>query len=580
MIGSVLEFAKKIYPDVLKPVAREFKYRIRNDADVSMLEKEAADLMAQWHKIIADSGDMPHIDSATAKAHVLFVTGFGVGTGVWTQQPVLMMSLYKRGCRISSLYCDSSLPACEFNPAGNHKPCAGILSAGLSNAAKLEMCARCSRNVRDTFSMFPIELYPYHRYMDETDHQEASKVSETVSFTEYRKFEYNGIKIGEEVFASILRATFRGTVEDTPLNRLMVKRYMRSAVLMCRMVERAFKNLSPDRIMMPHGVYLNHGIANKVANKLNIPVLVYPGFGGIRKNTIMLSPKESYHRTLTYEDNAVWENAELTDGQRRATVDYALSKQSGGVDIVNYHPNPIEDSGYIFKALNIDSSRAVISIFTNVIWDAQIYYDGNAFENILEWMFTTIEELGRNDKVWGIVRIHPAEVKGGLPSRQPFLQEIRKRFPVLPENIRVIPPENDISSYTLAENSRAVVIYGTKLGLELAVRGIPVVVCGECFSRNKGYSIDITSKSQYSELLRDIQNIPRLDRGTVERALKYAHYLYFQRMIPFPYIQIDPETKRKKIAISDISELQLGRDVNLDAICRAVIDLAPPCAPI
>lgn len=567
-------------PDIIKPVLREVSYRVKKNEDLIGLEAEARDLTQQWRTIAERSLD---INEASAKSaagqHVLFVTGFGVGTGVWTQQPVLMMALRQRGCRISSLYCDMGLPACEFNPAGNHNPCAGRLSAGLTRAAKTAMCRRCAKNVRETYSFLPVELYSYRRYIKESDLQAAEKISCGVPFDKYRDFEYAGIRLGEEVFASVLRATFKGTVADTPLNRLMVNRYLLSGIIMCRMAERAFQELAPDRIAMPHGVYLNHGVANKVANKLKIPVIVYPGFGGIRKNTIMLSPGETYHRSLTYEDNTIWDKVSITDEQRQKTLAYALSKQSGGVDVVNYHPKPIEDRDYIYKALNIDGSRAVITLFTNVIWDAQIYYDGNAFENILEWMFSSIEELGKNDKVWAVIRIHPAEVKGGLPTNQPFLQEIKRRFPVLPDNFRIIPPEDDISSYTLAELSRAVIIYGTKLGLELAVRGIPVVVCGECFSRNKGYSIDITSKQQYFSLLKNIHTMERLDKSTIERALKYAYYLYFRRMIPFPYIQTDPVTQRKRIALSKLEDLDAGKDPDLDAICDSIMRLTPPYAP-
>jgi hypothetical protein len=578
MLNRVAELVRHHVPENLKPILRELNYRFGKDEDLSRLEAEAADLTTQWKEIVGRSIPFKGIDEKSQRPHILFVTGFGLGTGVWTQQPILMMSLYQRGCRVSSLFCDKALPACEFNPAGNHTPDAGIMNAGLSNDAKLATCQRCSKNVKEVFSLLPVELHPYHQFAADKDMQIAQKISTEVTFHEYRNFEYAGIKLGEEVFSSILRATFRGTVEDTALNRFLVKRYLLSGVLISHILERAFLILKPDRIMMPHGVYLTHGVANKIANKLHIPVIVYPGFGGIRKDSIMLSHKQTYHRTLVYEENKVWDTTELTSEQRQRTLAYALSKQSGGVDIVNYHPKPIESEEQILSTLGIDRSRAVIALYTNVIWDAQIYYDGNAFENILEWMFLSIEALGKNDKVWAVIRIHPAEVKGGLPTRQPFLQEIRNRFPKLPNNVRVIPPESDISSYTLAEQSKAVVIYGTKLGLELAIRGIPVIVCGETFCRGKGFTIDITSKQQYLEVLKDIQNLKRLDKPTIERALKYGHYLYYRRMIPFPYIKTEDVTNRKQVALSKLADLDAGKDPNLDAICSSIMNLTPPYA--
>jgi hypothetical protein len=573
------EVLQSDFGERLMPFFRELNYRFGNKAELHKTEAEVADLIAQWEAIIRNSRPFSEVKNDGKSVHVLFVTGFGVGTAIWTRETILMISLLRRGCRITSLFCDMSLPACEFNSAGNHDPGAGMVSMGFSDSVKLEMCRRCAKNVRTTYSMFPIQLCPYHKFISDEDKRIARQVADAVPFSDYRSFKYADINLGEEVFASILRATFKGTVEDTALSRLLVKRFLFSGVLMCRMAERAFNELKPDRIVLPHGVYLTHGVATKIANKLNIPVTVYPGFGNIRKNTIMLSPGQTYHRTLIYENNSVWETVSLTPEQRQKTLDYSLSKQSGGVDIVNYHPNPIESEDHILKTLKIDKSRPIITLYTNVLWDAQIYYGGNAFENILEWMFLSIEELAKNHKIWAVIRIHPAEVKGGLPTRQPFLREIRKRFPVLPDNVRVIPPENNISSYTLAELSRAVVIYGTKLALELAVRGIPVIVCGECFSRGKGYSIDISSRQEYIQLLENVQNMKRLDQATIERAIKYAYYLYFRRMIPFPYIQIDAVTQRKRVAISRLEDLDAGRDSNLDAIANSIINLTPPYAP-
>jgi len=562
-------------PDFVKPVLREVAFRLGSGADVAKLQGEVLDLQHQWNTILRNTAPV-NCDDQPAFPHVLFVTGFGLGTGFLTREPILMMALKRRGCRVSSLFCDISLPACEFNATGNHIPKAGNLSRGISKQAKLATCRRCASNIRSTFSKLSVELHPYHQFLTEADVELAQAAIEPVSFEEFRSFVYEGVQVGEEVFASILRVTFKGTVEDTPFNRALVRRYLLSGVLMSRASEAAFRSLRPDRILMPHGVYITHGTAAKVARKLGIPLVVYGG--GVRKDTLILSPEETYHRTLVSEPNDVWEDVDLSTEQRERTWRYALSKQSGGADSINYHPTPIEDAQILHRVLEIDDSRPLISLFTNVIWDAQIFYDGSAFQNILDWMRFSIDELARNDEVWAVIRIHPAEVKGGLPTQQPFLPEIKKWYPELPKNFRVIPPESNLSSYTLAEQSRASIIYGTKMGLELAVRGIPVVVCGQTFSRGKGFTIDISSKTQYAELLQRIHTIDRLDQEEIERALRYAHYLYFRRMIDFPYFSVgDYKTLQgKSLDLVTLADLDAGEDPNLDAICSAITELSHP----
>ena len=47
----------------------------------------------------------------------------------------------------------------------------------------------------------------------------------------------------------------------------------------------------------------------------------------------------------------------------------------------------------------------------------------------------------------------------------------------------------------------SVIIYATKMGVELTALGIPVIVAGEAWVRNKGLTQDATSKAHYFELL-------------------------------------------------------------------------------
>src|SRR5262245_18244532 len=98
---------------------------------------------------------------------------------------------------------------------------------------------------------------------------------------------------------------------------------------------------------------------------------------------------------------------------------------------------------------------------------------------MLAWILETIRQLTRRRDLQLLIRIHPAEIRGSIPSRQPILAEIRKAFPQLPANVFVIPPENDSSTYAAMYQCNAVLIYGTKTGVELTSAGIPVVVAGE-----------------------------------------------------------------------------------------------------
>ncbi|WP_123377651.1 hypothetical protein [Aliarcobacter butzleri] len=571
---------KEYIPNFLKPLAHEVKFRFYKNEDEEKLRDEVEDIQSQWKSIIANSKEFINtISTNDENQHILFVTGYGVGTHFLTIEPMIAMSLFARGCKISSLYCNKSLPSCEFNSVGNNKPNAlSVFKRGLSDDAISFRCNKCKTNIESTYDILPIELNGLEKYLTNDDYTIAEKASQSVKFESFREYIFNGVKVGEEAFASILRVTFMGEVSDTDVNRYLVKRFIMSGVLTSIAYEKAYLDLKPDRVVCIHGIYQTHGLAVKVAHQLNIPVVVLGG-GGIRKDTVVICHNETYHHQLVNENNSIWEQFTLSEEEISKTLSYAFTKRNAGssMDYLAYHPNPVEDSQILFRECNIDNSRKIISLYTNVIWDAQILYEGNAFKDIFEWIETSIVELGKNNNIWVIIRIHPAESKGGNPTKQPMWNEIYKRFPTLPENVRIIPPESDLSSYTLVEESYVNIIYGTKMGLEIALMKKPLVICGETFSRNKGYGLDITSKEQYIELCKNIHDYQVDVEEKLDIALQYAHYFYFRKMIDLPF-ETNVAGKvgsGKKLKFNSLEDLSEGKNEGIDTICNGIMHLKP-----
>lgn len=566
-------------PSFIKPIASEMKFRLLRNNDEESLKNEVLSVQQQWNQIIANSTDNIEVTSSISnKLKILFVTGYGIGTHFLAVEPIIMMALYTRGHQIFSLYCNKSLPSCEFNSVGNNIPSAkNEFKKGITNSAICNLCEKCKKNIETTYENLPIELSGYNQYLNEVDYNIADQLSKEVDINNFRKFVFQNINVGEEAFASILRVTFMGEIQDTKLNRYLVQRYIMSGILTSIAYEKAFNDINPDRVVCIHGVYQTHGLAVKVAKKLNVPVIVIGG-GGIRRDTVLICHNETYHHQLVNESNDVWQKFRLSEEERLKTLNYAIKKRNSGsgADYLSYHPNPIEDVGELYKLLNIDSSRKIVSLFTNVTWDAQIFYNGNAFKDIFDWLFLSISELGKNENIWIVIRIHPAESKGGLPTNQPITKEIRKRFPKLPENLRIISPESDISSYTLANESIVNIIYGTKMGLEIALLKKPLIVCGETFSRNKGYGLDIISKDQYIKVLADIHNFEVNVEEKFELALKYAHYFYFRKMVDLPFERLSTGKIGSgiKLKFETLNDLAEENNKELDMICEGILKLS------
>lgn len=532
----------------------------------------------QWAKIIKNSSVSANLSKAPKATgpRILFATGYSFPSDAsrMALESILAKSLQLRGAQIVSLSCKKALPACEWNCYGNHSLSIGNYGPRMFSKTKLDKCNLCTRYNSNLYKQLNIPQISFSDFIEPGDLQRLSQIVDAQSYKSYDDFVYKGIKVGEHARSSVMRSLLRGTLEDDAYTRWLYRRYLISALFITELTERIFAAIRPERVIAVHGIYVTHGTICEIARKHNIPVVVY----GIpyRQGTVWLSHDDTYHRTLVTEPTSLWENLSLTPEQERHLDSYLDSKRAGGRDYVNYHPNPLENRKKIIEELDLNPNKPIISLFTNVIWDAQIYYKYNAFENIIDWLLQTIRYFSYRPELQLVIRVHPAEVKGGIPTNQPIISEIKKYIEIFPKNIKIVPPESNVSSYTLAEMSQAALIYGTKTGLEIAIRGIPVIVAGETFNRGKGFTYDVGSSKQYFSLLDRITNLPRNSPEMISRAKKFAYHLFFRRMIDFPLLQFDAYTFRgTKLKFQHLEDLLPGNNRNLDIICKGILNGSP-----
>jgi hypothetical protein len=291
-----------------------------------------------------------------------------------------------------------------------------------------------------------------------------------------------------------------------------------------------------------------------------------------RDRTVMYSHGDTYHRTMLHDPEELW-NVPLTDAQERRLLEFLSLRRRGEGDWQWVTPEAalrreVQHEESLAASLGLDRTRPVIGLLTNVLWDAQLYYEGQGFADMLEWLWCTIDFFARRPDLQLVIRIHPHEVKHG--NRQPVAAEIERRYDRLPENVRVVPYDDPTNTYALMDICQVVLIYGTKTGVELAPFGKPVVVAADAWIRGKGLTYDVATKDEYVELLGRIDRIPELSEHDITRARRYAYYFFFRRMIPLTSL----EENRTDIALAvrTLDDLLPGRDAGLDVVCRGILE--------
>jgi hypothetical protein len=504
-----------------------------------------------------------HKSAACAGPKILIATSLGgYDSGAYLES-VLAVALTLRDADVHILLCDEALPACQMAKLSRVAPADFVRGE--------RYCSNCRPNGEGLFSPLDLQLHKYSDLITSEERQNATEMAAQPDLGTVPSFKLDGLSVGEHAYAGALRYFARGDLEGESEAEAILRRYLEAAILSVFAVDRLLAENPFDVVVFHHGIYVPQGLIGEVCRKRGIRVVnSNPAY---RKQTFVFSHDDTYHHTMISEPVKSWEEMEWTPEKDERIDEYLKSRWYGTNDWIWFHERPLQDIERIQKATGVDFSRDTVCLLTSVMWDAQLHYSSNAFSSMREWVHTTIEHYSHRPQTQLVIRVHPAEVSGAVPSRQLMVDEITLRFPVLPSNVFVIGPESDISTYVLAEKSRAALIYNTKTGIELAAQGIPVVVAGEAWIRGKGFTIDVVDKADYGLLL-DKLPTERMPSADMERARKYAYHFFFRRMIDFPFIT-SPAKFEYEIDVKSLSDLGQGVHTGLDVICDGILKGSP-----
>jgi hypothetical protein len=466
-----------------------------------------------------------------------------------TLESALAAALTFRGAEVHALLCDGTMSACAECEASIYPDLRRFVQHGPSR----DLCRDCRWPAEAVYDRLGLKVHRMSEWLTPADRAEARRVGSTLPLGEIEHFTYDGLNIGEHAYAGALRFFATGTLNDEPLAEPILRRYLESALLTAFASRNLIRTVGFRSAVFTHGIYVPWGIVGEVARQERLQVSTWNV--AYRKRRFIFSHDDTYHHTLLSEPRDQWERLELSAAQERELLQYLGSRREGMFDWIVFHRPTSQEPAAIARQIGLDPSKPVIGLLTNVSWDAQLHYPANAFPNMLEWLVQTCS--------------------GFPPSRQPILAELRKRLPRLAPNIIIVPPESGLSTYGLMSLCNSAIIYGTKMGVELTSVGLPVIVAGEAWIRNKGITLDASSPEEYFRLLAQLPIPERLPASQLARARRYAYHFFFNRMIPLSFIEPKAGYPIYRLKLDRLQQLLPGASPGLDTICEGILSKAP-----
>lgn len=526
--------------------------------------------LPDWESLLATRPDLWAKAKETARygPHVLIATHTGGHGPVSVVESMLAVALTLRGARVHTLLCDGALPGCLQAQYGERAKPSLLADYKLNET----LCLGCFARGRAVFHA--IDLDDHHtlsNLVSSKERAEARSIAAALPADEIGSFEMDGLALGEHAMAGALRYYARGDLETEPLGETVARRYLEAAILTRRGIDALLDRYPIEQSVFHHGIYIPQGVVGEVCRKRSVPVANW--VVAYRQNTVIFSHDDTYHHTLLSEPLDAWERMAFGEAEEQAVVDYLESRRQGSRDWIYFHEKPDDDVAVFAEKVGLDLEKPIIGMLTNVFWDAQLHYQANAFDNMLDWCLATIAYFKNRPDLQLLIRVHPAEIRGTARSRQPLVDEFEKHFPEMPKNVFILPPESPISTYAAMECCDSVLIYGTKTGVELSSVGMPVIVAGEAWIRGKGVTTDVARREDYETILDRLPLGHRLPEATTRRARQYAYHFFFRRMLPLPFLASDDSGFH--LEIDSLDDLMPGRHEGLDVICRGLLDQTP-----
>ena len=287
-----------------------------------------------------------------------------------------------------------------------------------------------------------------------------------------------------------------------------------------------------DYVLFSHGIYCTWQPVVSYCKKNNIPFVCYDRAkvkGECNFNLNVPSP--------VWDISAAWErlkNYNLNTEELNRVGNYLKERELQKGDVYSYNFSEKEsDIAALKEKLNIASNATVITVFTNLIWDAANVSRDIAFSSPLDCIKKTIDYYLDKKDVHIIIRSHPAEKVLGTKER--YGELVRGLFEnELPTNVTIIEPEQNINSFSVLELSDIGIVHTSTVGLEMAIEGKPVILISETHYRDKGFTYDALSESDYFSKLDNLIATKELMPNQIELAKKYFYLMMFEYQQKMP----------------------------------------------
>ena len=375
----------------------------------------------------------------------------------------------------------------------------------------------------------------------EAERAAADFLAGDVSVQSLKALEFRGAHVGQQALSTLSRHFYAGRIAlGDPEVQTVLGDVLPLATRGVISAGRLLDQVQPDLVLFIEKGYAGMGSIYDVALQRGANVIQMMAVGMHWRDALLFKryneeTRRLHPASLSAESWARVREIPWTERHERILEEeFAIRYGSG-----QKHPDAGLQEGKrvlspdeVRAQLGLDPAKKTVVLFSHILWDANLFFGDDLFEDQETWLVETVKAMCANPAVNWVVKLHPANlIKGATRSNDE--EAIRDTVGELPPHVTLMPPDTDVNTYSLFPFIDAGITIRGTVGLELPCFGAPVLTAGTGRYSGLGFTNDSATVAEYLGKLAHVQDLPRLTADETELAKKHAFGLFHLRPFLF-----------------------------------------------
>ncbi|MCJ7733184.1 MAG: hypothetical protein MUP11_01425, partial [Anaerolineales bacterium] len=437
-----------------------------------------------------------------------------------------------------------------------------VLGAGLGDPKTPPPCSGCIRHTKLFSGAAPITWFQYR------EDPALRKILQSKSVPELKNLVYQDRPLGELVLPSLRWILRRHHLLDDEITHYLFSEYILSADNIAEEFSTSLLQIDPEIVVVFNGLQYPEAVVGWVAQQKGIRVITHE---------VNLQPFSAFFtegQATIYPMN-IPEEFDLSMDQNQKLDQYLGKRFKGDFRMAGHKFWPLMDKlpeDFLSFAAKFDS---IVPVFTNVVFDTSQAHANTIFSQMFEWLDLVVEKAIQHPEVLFVIRAHPDESRKGKSSQESVLTWAAERGIVNFPNIKLIGPDETLSSYELIQQAKFTMVYNSSIGLEGTLLGSAVLCAGKARYTQYPTVFYPESRTAYEHTLESFLVIKQIQIPPIfyDQARKFLYYQLYRASLPFDEFLFEhPTPGYVQLKKFSRKSLRPGNSATVDCVVNGILD--------